>query len=116
MPSRFWKHACHGSPGSSTSDSICHTCGKTGEFAGWHYTRHEAMARYQTTYGLKPIGPHRKLTDQLFSAALEACGLCGGEGLEDGGSAPSLILSFGRRRTTFQTSSMLTHESLRDAA
>lgn len=42
---------------------------------------HEAMARYQTVYGLKPIGPHRKLADELFGGVSTECEACGGGGV-----------------------------------
>jgi diguanylate cyclase (GGDEF)-like protein len=44
---------------------------------------YEAMARYQSQYGLKPIGPHRQLADELLDAAKEACSGCRGRGLVD---------------------------------
>lgn len=42
---------------------------------------YEAMARYQNRYGLKPIGPHRQLADQLFSGTANKCPRCDGKGL-----------------------------------
>jgi hypothetical protein len=44
---------------------------------------YEAMARYQSQYGLKPIGPHRPLADALLGAAKEECSGCRGRGLAD---------------------------------
>ena len=44
---------------------------------------HEAMARYQTLYGLKPIGAHRRLADELFNDVEIQCEACGGRGLRD---------------------------------
>jgi hypothetical protein len=44
---------------------------------------HEAMALYQTRYRLKPIGPHRGMTDELFAAVRATCPACAGRGLRD---------------------------------
>jgi hypothetical protein len=44
---------------------------------------HEAMALYQTRYRLKPIGPHRGMTDELFAAVRATCPACTGRGLLD---------------------------------
>jgi len=68
MPQKMWKHRCpKGGGGLSWSGSPgCDTCGEPGEYDGWHPGMHEAMARYQSKYGLKPIGPHRKMADELL--------------------------------------------------
>jgi diguanylate cyclase (GGDEF)-like protein len=44
---------------------------------------YEAMARYQSKYGLKPIGPHRKMADELLGSLNEKCEPCDGRGLRD---------------------------------
>jgi hypothetical protein len=44
---------------------------------------HEAMALYQTRYRLKPIGPHRRMTDELFASVRATCPACAGRGLRD---------------------------------
>jgi diguanylate cyclase (GGDEF)-like protein len=46
---------------------------------------YEAMARYQSQsrYGLKPIGPHRKMADELLGSLSKKCEPCGGRGLRD---------------------------------
>ena len=41
------------------------------------------MGRYQNMYGLKPIGPHRRLADELFAGVSVACQTCSGRGLLD---------------------------------
>jgi hypothetical protein len=41
----------------------------------------EAMSQYQSTYGLKPIGPHRRLADRLFRHSRRSCHACAGSGL-----------------------------------
>jgi len=58
--------------------------GRPGE---WRLTMYESMARYQYVYGLKPIGPHRQLADQLLSPLRTHCPRCDARGL----------LSFGDR-------------------
>ena len=47
------------------------------------------MSVYQNMYGLKPIGPHRRLADELFADVSVACLTCAGRGLLDvsGGEA-----------------------------
>jgi RecJ-like exonuclease len=52
---------------------------------------HEAMGRYQNKYGLKPIGPHRRLADELFADASVACVSCKGRGLLDGSTTEAWI-------------------------
>lgn len=42
---------------------------------------HEAMARYQYVYGLKPVGPHRREADRILRALRTRCDSCDGEGL-----------------------------------
>lgn len=44
---------------------------------------HEAMAQYQTLHRLKPVGRHRRMTDELFDSALATCRTCKGHGLRD---------------------------------
>ena len=50
---------------------------------------HEAMARYQTLYGLKPIGAHRQMADELFNDVTILCKACGGQSLRDVNSGAS---------------------------
>ncbi len=40
-----------------------------------------AMARYQALFGLKPIGPHQPLADELLRDTTQTCAACGGTGL-----------------------------------
>lgn len=85
MPQKMWKHRCpQGDGGLSWSGSPgCSSCGEPGEYDGWHPGMHEAMARYQSKYGLKPIGPHRKMADELLGSLNEKCKPCDGRGLRD---------------------------------
>ena len=82
MPQQTWRHTClkHGSSYSMGSP-VCGTCGEPGEYDGWHPRMQEAMALYQTRYLLKPIGPHRRMTDELFASAHATCPACDGRGL-----------------------------------
>src|SRR5437879_2893236 len=80
MPYTSWEHSCAGTV-VTVSDAICGRCGKEGQFVGWRFRRLEAMARYQYITGVKPIGPHRKLADQLLYALRAVCSRCGGVGL-----------------------------------
>ena len=84
MPQPRWKHTC------SKNGSLCWTgtptcgaCQQHGEYDGWQPTMHEAMAQYQTLYRLKPIGRHRRMTDELFASAHATCQACKGHGLQD---------------------------------
>jgi len=84
MPQKMWKHTCpEGGRSFWMGTSFCSSCGEVGEYDGWHYSMHEAMAKYQICYGLKPIGPHRPMADELFREATITCETCGGRGLRD---------------------------------
>jgi hypothetical protein len=84
MPLKRWTHpCCDREKGTLHTTPACLQCGASGEYASWHWTMHEAMARYQTWYGLKPVGPHRRFTDELFAARTSGCAVCDGSGLED---------------------------------
>jgi hypothetical protein len=86
MPQRMWKHRC---PDDRTESwmgtAVCRSCGGRGDYDGWHYTMHEAMARYQSQYRLKPIGPNRGMADTLLRDTTVACEVCRGRGLRDVG-------------------------------
>jgi hypothetical protein len=41
------------------------------------------MAGYQRVYGLKCLGPHRRLADEIFKGAFGACQACQGQGVVD---------------------------------
>jgi hypothetical protein len=84
MPHQMWKHTCSKTRSTnSTGSPVCGTCGERGEYDGWRRGMHEAMAVYQTFYRLKPNGPHRRMTDELFASARASCNGCKGEGLQD---------------------------------
>ncbi len=84
MPQQMWKHTCSESGSSHWMGApVCSSCGGPGEYDGWHPRMYEAMAQYQTRYRLKPIGPHRRMTDELFSTVRVNCPACSGRGLRD---------------------------------
>ncbi len=85
MPLKMWKHRCpKGSGGLSwTGFPRCSTCGEPGEYDGWQPRMYEAMAQYQSTYRLKPMGPHRKMAQELLGSLSEKCQVCDGRGLRD---------------------------------
>ena len=84
MPQQMWKHTCRKDGSSYSMGSlVCSTCAGPGTYDGWHPRMHEAMALYQTRYRLKPIGPHRRMTDELFAAVRATCPACAGRGLMD---------------------------------
>jgi hypothetical protein len=84
MPQRMWKHTClrDGQTCWQGSPFSCN-CGSPVEFSGWHYGMYESMARYQTRYGLKPVGGHRHMADDLFCKFVIACQYCNGQGLRN---------------------------------
>jgi hypothetical protein len=51
-----------------------------GDRYGWVLSMIERMGQYQRTYGLKGIGPHRPLADELFHGMRERCERCRGSG------------------------------------
>lgn len=83
MTQKLWKYTCGCYSGEfSAGAPTCSGCGQVGQYDGWHYTMHESMAKYQKLYGLKPIGPHRKIADELFEGTTRRCETCQGKGLE----------------------------------
>ena len=78
MPQRIWRYPCCGHAGGSPK---CMSCGKPGQYDGWHFGMYESMGRYQNMYGLRPMGPHRPLADELFDNTSRACVTCKGRGL-----------------------------------
>ena len=84
MPRPMWKHTCSKS-GSRCwlGTPTCGTCREHGVYDGWQPTMHEAMAQYQTLYRVKPIGCHRRMTDELFASVRATCQACNGHGLRD---------------------------------
>jgi hypothetical protein len=83
MPTQFWKHQCPGRPEIQTGSPYPCGCGEPKVYDGWHNDRFEAMAWYQKFYGLKPIGPHRKLEERLFEGTCRPCDACSGRGYFD---------------------------------
>ena len=94
MPRQFWKHACRktGRAWSQSAPFRCWRCLRRAEPDGWHRSMHEAMFDYQRSRGLKPIGPHRRLTDEAFAGAFRPCRACGGRGVLDGGEPDACAL------------------------
>lgn len=90
MPQKFWNYSCCKSGRRAAGGMpTCPSCGQPGQYDGWHYGMYETMSVYQNMYGLKPIGPHRRLADELFADVSVACLTCAGRGLLDvsGGEA-----------------------------
>jgi hypothetical protein len=84
MPQQMWKHECAKFKSVvGTGSPVCHYCGARGEYDGWHRGMYESMARYQGWFGLKPVGPHRRMADELLATVTERCGSCDGRGLTD---------------------------------
>ena len=62
---------------------MCEDCGRRGCPAGWSRSIIEMMGAYQRRTGLKPIGPHRPLADELLGPLTRRCQTCAGQGLLD---------------------------------
>lgn len=82
MPSEKWRFLC----GCNSERTLfgcahCHRCGESGVSAGFHLTMHEAMAAYQKTYGLKPVGTHRKYAHEVMGPLFRRCDVCDGRGV-----------------------------------
>ena len=61
----------------------CDECGQAGEYDGPQYSMIEAIGAYQRRTGLKAVGLHRKMADELFHQRFVACAGCHGQGLID---------------------------------
>ena len=100
MPYFAWGHDCaQEGRDVSRAERICSRCGAEGRPLRWSYGMHEDMARFQTLYRVKPIGPHRKMTDRLFELTT-TCGVCSGAylfGGEEGWAACPGCHGLGRR-------------------
>ena len=85
MPRRYWFHNCKCAIRPCWRPTVaCPRCGTIGAYAGFRYSMFEAMANYQRTYGLAPMGPHKRLADDLlFSLLTRACERCDGTGLKE---------------------------------
>lgn len=83
MPHKMWKHQCKDGPTVAMGTEICPDCGTRGEYDGWWYSRIDAMSQYQKRTGLKPIGPHRPMADDLLERHMKMCEQCNGRGLLD---------------------------------
>jgi RecJ-like exonuclease len=81
MPRQMWKPLCSCQNYIHSTEKTCTTCGRDGEYAGWWYIAHEEMANHQIRYGTKPIGPHRRFSDDLFAGVYTPCAACSGRGL-----------------------------------
>jgi hypothetical protein len=79
MPQQIWRPSCDCSPGTSgmgTPD--CRQCGQPGQYEGWHMGMIETFAASSRRTGLKPMGPHRRLADELFQGQIVTCPTCAG--------------------------------------
>lgn len=72
---------CDGTEKRMSQGEPCPKCGKPGQPARWVLTMHEAMARYQYVTGLKPVGPHRPMADEVIGPLRDLCMSCAGHGL-----------------------------------
>src|SRR2546427_10614177 len=81
MPQKLYIPSCVHQPGHRTGARCCQSCGAQHQFDRWGLTMHEQMAVYQYVYGLKPIGPHGPLADELLASKRQPCRLCEGAGI-----------------------------------
>lgn len=82
MPIKMWRHD-GGSLSSRDCDQSQDGCRERNVCVGWHFGMHENMARYQYSYGLKPIGPHRRMADLVLTPLRRPCVRCEGRGILD---------------------------------
>lgn len=82
MPRQIWEHYCENHHALiRLGKETCPDCGNKGRYAGWHYNNAELTGRYHLRTGLKAVGAHRPLTDELFKPYLQICPKCKGAGL-----------------------------------
>jgi hypothetical protein len=90
MPHKTWIHECTKSHRTEQQGAeICSDCGQRGQYDGWQLGMHEAMLAYQIRTGLRPIGPHRGMADELLDRRWKDCEQCHGRGvntINDGAS------------------------------
>lgn len=85
MSYKKWIHHCreHGNSEVVKSEKVCPECGEQGTFNGWGQSVIEMMSSYQRRYNLRALGPHRRMTDELFHGRMKKCDVCNGYGLLD---------------------------------
>lgn len=84
MPQQMWRPTCQCNLGiHSMGSPNCRNCGQPGQYDGWHLGMYEAMAAYTKRTGMAPIGPHRRLTDELLAGRSVLCRTCDGRGVLD---------------------------------
>lgn len=85
MSYKKYIHSCkeHDNKKVESREKICPECGQQGTFNGWGQSVIEMMASYQRRYNLRALGPHRKMTDELFHGRMIKCDVCNGYGLVD---------------------------------
>lgn len=85
MPRPNWTHTCTktGRTRNDWKPFRCWRCLGQAAFSGWSHSVVEMMGEYQRVHGLKCIGPHRPLADQVFAGAFFRCATCGGSGYHD---------------------------------
>lgn len=82
MPRPGWRHYCIPHKKElRTGEEVCPECGVRGRFDGWKVSLIERMGMYQRRTGMKPMGPHRVLTDLLLDPMLKECDHCQGDGV-----------------------------------
>src|SRR2546426_11670807 len=84
MPTKKYSNDCC-SPGNWTFDPEPCACADPRIRSRWSPSMIERMGLYSRHTGLKPIGPHRPLADELFKDVTLICGHCDGDGFIDPG-------------------------------
>src|SRR5512139_40684 len=84
MPRKIWERYCENHHAViRLGKEVCPDCGQKGCYVGWNYSHREVMGHYHSRTGLKPLGPHRPLADELFKPYWQTCPKCKGAGLID---------------------------------
>jgi hypothetical protein len=60
---------------------ICPDCGLKGQYDGLQLSMIESMGAYSRQTGLRPIGPHRGMADELLTDRFVVCEHCQGRGI-----------------------------------
>lgn len=85
MPQKMWQNACCEGVWTGAPKPCSCPPSRKDLRSRWSLGMYEAMSRYQQHYGLKPMGPHRKLADALLNEVTSRCDRCDGRGLLDAG-------------------------------
>lgn len=79
MAHQSWSFDCM--EGCTLLSPRCTTCGRTGRYAGWSRSVVEMWGQFCRFYRLNPLGPEKRLADQILGPVTGRCRDCEGSGL-----------------------------------